>query len=53
MNCGVSEVPFAVQPLFVGTAFLVVEVDMLSLDPLKLVYLCTECVYVGHDARVP
>jgi len=53
MNCSVGEVPFTVQPLFVGTVFLVVEVDALALDSFKLVVLCTECVYIGHDAGIP
>ena len=48
-----GEVSFAVQPLFVGTAFLVVKVDALALDSFKLVVLCAECVYIGHDARIP
>jgi len=51
-NCSVSEVAFAVQLLFVGAAFLGVKVDVLTLDPLKLVILCAECVYIGHDARI-
>ena len=53
MNCGVSEVPFAVQLLFIGTAFLVVKVNMLTLDPFKLIILCVECMYIGHDAGIP
>jgi len=52
-DCGVGEVSFAVQLLFVGTAFLVVEVDALMLDPFKLVVLCAECVYIGHDTGIP
>jgi len=46
-NCGMGEIPFAVQLLLVGTAFLVVEVNALAFDPLKLVVLCAECVYVS------
>jgi len=49
----VSEVLFAVQPLFVGTAFLVVEFNALTLDSFKLVVLCAECVYISHDAGIP
>jgi len=53
MNCGVSEVPFAIQPLFVGTAFLVVKFNTLTLDSFKLVVLCVKCVYIGHNAWIP
>jgi len=53
MNCSMSKVPFAVQLLFVDAAFLVVKVDALMLDPFKLVMLCAECVYIGHNARIP
>jgi len=49
----VGEVSFAVQLLFVGTALLVVEVDALTLDSLKLVYLCAECVYIGYNSGIP
>jgi len=49
----VGEVSLAVQLLFVGAALLVVEVDTLMLDPLKLVYLCAEYVYVGYNSGVP
>ena len=52
-NCSVGEVLFAVQPLFVGTVFLVVKVDALVLDSFKLVVLCAECVYISHDAGIP
>ena len=52
-DCGVGEVSLAVQLLFVGTALLVVKVDVLMLDPLKLVYLCAECVYVGYNSGIP
>ena len=52
-DCSVGEVSFAIQLLFVGAAFLVVEVDALMLDPFKLIVLCAECVYIGHDTRVP
>ena len=49
----VGEVSFAIQLFFVGAAFLVVKVDVLTLDPFKLVYLCAECVYVSYDTGVP
>jgi len=48
-----SEVSFAVQLLFVGATFLVIEVDALALDSFKLIALCAECVYVSHDTRIP
>ena len=52
-DCSVGEVLLAIQLLFVGIALLVVKVDALTLDPFELVYLCTECVSVSYDARVP
>jgi len=52
-DCSMGEVSLAVQLLFVGTVLLVIEVDMLALDPLKLVYLCAECMYVGYHSGVP
>jgi len=52
-DCGMGQVPFAVQFLLTGTALLVIKVDMLTLDPFKLVYLCVECVYVSYNAGVP
>jgi len=52
-NCSMGQVAFAVQLLFVGTTLLIVEVEALTLDSFKLVYLCAEGVYVSYDAGVP
>ena len=52
-DCGVSKVPFTVQPFLVGTALLVVKVDALPLDPFELVYLCAEYVYISYNTGIP
>ena len=52
-DCSVGEISFAVQLLFVDAAFLIVEIDALTLDPFKFVYLHVECVHIGYNAGVP